>query len=85
MKFQSLNKLIKISYCKPEKIEKKKLKIEAKIEHGAMENEYLGASMEQATDIGSDALSDVLEGSVVPLRMSRISPKGLRCRRLGWD
>lgn len=38
--------------------------------------------MKHAADVGPDAVPDVLEGAVVPLRMAGISPEGLR-RRLG--
>lgn len=58
----------------------KKKKKNPEIERVAMENEYLGARMKHAADIGSDAILDVVEGSVVPLRVSRISPKSWRCR-----
>lgn len=37
------------------------------------ENEYLGVRMEHKVDIRSNSVLDVMEGSVGPLRVSRIS------------
>lgn len=36
--------------------------------------------MKHAANIGSDGISDVVEGTVVPLRVTRLSLEGLRCR-----
>lgn len=44
-----------------------------------MKNDHLGSRMEHAANIGSDGITDVVEGAVVPLRVTGIS-EGLRCR-----
>ena len=44
------------------------------------EGSDLGSGMEHAANIGSDGIADVVEGAVVPLRVTGISPEGLWCR-----
>jgi len=39
----------------------------------------LGARMEHAANIGSDGISNIVEGAVVPLRVTGFSLEGLWC------
>lgn len=44
------------------------------------ESKYLGARVEHAAHIGADAILDVVERAVVPLRVPGVSPKSLARR-----